>query len=277
MARLRVAVHKFSSCDGCQLAFLNAGEALLALAEAVELVHFAEAGLQDEEARVDVAFVEGSVSTLEEIERLHRIRAQSRYLVALGACAGSGGLQALRNLADGREWLARTYPHPEWLDALPRAVALREHVPVDLELPGCPVSGRAALEAVAAFLWGAPPERPRQKVCLDCRRRGLACVLVSRGEPCLGPVTEAGCGALCPASGRGCYGCYGPAERPATAALAARLRELGLDPEALARLFLSIHSAAPGFREEGLRWRQAACEARLPPAEARDGGGREGS
>jgi len=263
--RLRVAVHKFSSCDGCQLAFLNAGEALLALAERVELVHFLEAGPADEEARVDVAFVEGGVSTREEVERLHRIRDQSRVLVALGACAGSGGLQALRNLADGRGWLARSYPHPEWLDALPEVTSLATHVPVDLELPGCPVSGPAALEAAAAFLRGAPPERPREKVCLECRRRGLACVVVARGEPCLGPVTEAGCGALCPAAGRGCYGCYGPAERPATSALAARLRELGLEPEALARLFLAIHAAAPAFREEGLRWRQAACEARLPP------------
>jgi coenzyme F420-reducing hydrogenase gamma subunit len=243
----RVAVHKFSSCDGCQLAFLNLGEDLLALAERVELVHFAEAGPLDPDTDVDVAFVEGSVSTPEDQTRIQHIRQHSRLLIAIGACATSGGIQALRNGSNRAEWVAQIYSHPEAIDSLERSTPIANHVKVDFELWGCPVSGPQILAVVNALLLGVAPHDNADKVCTECKRRNLTCVMVSHGVACMGPVTRAGCGALCPGLGRDCYGCYGPAENANTDALAAQFSHLGLTPRAIARRFQSINSQAPVF------------------------------
>ena len=245
--RPRVAVHKFSSCDGCQLAFLNLGEDLLALAERVELVHFAEAGPLDPDAEVDLAFVEGSVSTPADLERIQRIRRHSRMLIAIGACATAGGIQALRNGADGAQWIAQIYGRPDAVASLERSTPISSHVAVDFELWGCPVSGPQILAVVNSLLLGVAPRDDADKVCTECKRRNFACVMVSRGIPCMGPVTRAGCGALCPGLGRDCYGCYGPAENANTDALAAQFGRQGLDPPAIARRFRSINSQAPAF------------------------------
>jgi len=247
----RIAVHKFASCDGCQLAFLNAGEDLLILSRLVEIVHFPEAGPLDPEAKVDLAFVEGSVSTPEEAERIRIIRQKSRLLATIGACATAGGLQALRNFADAGQWLADVYATPATVSALDTATPIREHVKVDFELWGCPVNGQQVLHAVRDVLFGVQPAIPDEKICLECKRRGNPCVLVTRSEPCMGPLTRTGCGAICPAMGRGCYACFGPAENPNTAAFANRLEGLGLVPDEVARRFHFITSQAPAFREAG--------------------------
>ena len=247
----RVAVHKFASCDGCQLAFLNLGEDLLTLARMVDIVHFAEAGPVDPEAGVDIAFIEGSVSTPEDLERIRRIRAHSRYLITIGACATAGGVQALRNFADAKEWIAAIYARPEYVQSLATSTPVAQHVKVDLELWGCPVNGRQVLTAVRALLSGVPPWLEKDKVCLECKRSQTVCVLVAQGTPCLGPVTRTGCGALCPRFGRDCYACYGPAENSNTEALARRLEGLGLMPEAVTRRFHFINAAAPPFAAAG--------------------------
>lgn len=243
----RVAVHKFSSCDGCQLAFLNLGEDLLALAERVELVHFAEAGPFDPDAEVDMAFVEGSISAPEDRERIQHIRRHSRLLIAIGACATSGGIQALRNSANGADWVAQIYSHPEAISNLGRSTPIASHVKVDFELWGCPVSGQQILAVVNSLLLGVTPHDNADKVCTECKRRNLTCVMVSHGVACMGPVTRAGCGALCPSLGRDCYGCYGPAENANTDALAAQFSHLGLTPQAIVQRFQSINSQAPVF------------------------------
>jgi coenzyme F420-reducing hydrogenase gamma subunit len=251
MHKPRIAIHKFSSCDGCQLAFLNLGEDLLALFELVDVVHFAEAGPVDEEAEVDIGFVEGSISSSEELARIVRVREHSRYLVTIGACATAGGLQALRNLGAAGEWLASVYATPTFIDTLATVTPVREHVRVDLELWGCPVNARQVLAAIPALLTGVVPPQQRDRVCLECKRQGHMCVMVTRGLPCLGPVTRSGCGALCPGHGRDCYGCYGPSETPATAVLGRRFAGLGLAPGEIARRFLSYNAAAPEFLEAG--------------------------
>jgi len=243
----RVAVHKFSSCDGCQLAFLNLGEDLLTLAGRVDMVHFAEAGPLAPDTDVDVAFVEGSVSTPEDIERIQHIRQHSRLLIAIGACATSGGIQGLRNGADSAEWVAQIYSHPEAITSLARSTPIASHVKVDFELWGCPVSGPQMLAVVNALLLGVAPRDNADKVCTECKRQGYPCVMVTHGIACMGPVTRAGCGALCPSLGRDCYGCYGPAENANTDALAAQFASLGLAPEAIIQRFQSINSQAPVF------------------------------
>ncbi|UCE90669.1 MAG: sulfhydrogenase subunit delta [Pseudomonadota bacterium] len=250
----RIAVHKFTSCDGCQLAFLNAGEDLLALAERVNIVHFAEAGPIDPDAQVDIAFIEGSVSTPDEIERINRIRERSRYLIIIGACATSGGLQALRNLASAPQWLSAVYPDPQHVASLDTSTPISRHVKVDLELWGCPVSTRQIIAALSALLNGVDPTVTNQKLCMECKRDQAVCVMVARGTACLGPVTRSGCGALCPQFERGCYGCYGPSENPNAGALTTRFAGLGLVGDDIARLLLSYHSAAPEFFNTGVRW-----------------------
>ncbi len=251
----KVAVHKFASCDGCQLAFLNLGEDLLTLAQAVDLVHFAEAGPVNPEATVDIAFVEGSVLTPEDAERIRRVRANSRYLVTIGACATAGGLQALRNFVNATDWIASIYAKPEYVQSLATSTPIAQHVKVDLEIWGCPVSGRQVLAAVRSLLSGVAPWLEKDKVCLECKRHQTVCVMVAKGIPCMGPVTRTGCGAICPSVGRDCYACYGPAENCNADSLANRLEGLGLVPEAVARRFHFINAAAPPFAEIGTRYR----------------------
>lgn len=252
----RVAVHKFSSCDGCQLAFLNLGEELLQLSELVDIVHFAEAGMLAAKASVDLAFVEGSISTPHEQERIKQVRANSKYLVTLGACATSGGLQALRNMADGNTWLADIYANPACIPFLPTSMPVAQHVRVDLELWGCPVNSRQVLMAVRDLLFGVAPRQETDKICLECKRNGNVCVLITQAAPCMGPVTRTGCGALCPSVGRACYACFGPAENAECTALGNRFEGFGLLPREIAQRFLFINNGAPEFHAEGVRWQE---------------------
>jgi coenzyme F420-reducing hydrogenase gamma subunit len=246
-----VAVHKFSSCDGCQLAFLNLGEGLLDVMELIDVQHFVEAGAINEHAQVDIAFVEGSISTPDEQERIQAVRRNSRYLITIGACATSGGVQALRNLNDVDAWTASVYASPEYIHSLRTVTPISQHVRVDLELWGCPVTSHQVLAAIRALLFGVAPVQDHDKVCLECKRQQSICTLITKGAPCMGAVTRTGCGALCPSFGRDCYACYGPAEASNTAALAQRLEGLGLPKDAVARRFLFINNAAPAFAEAG--------------------------
>ncbi len=252
----KVAVHKFASCDGCQLAFLTAGEALLTLAEQVELVHFAEAGPMNPEAEVDIAFIEGSICTPHDEERIRLVRNNSKYLITIGACATAGGLQALRNLADGEQWLTEIYATPEYVNSLATSTPISQHVNVDLELWGCPVNVQQVMNAIRSLLHGAEPAVERDKVCMECKRKQTVCVMVTRGEPCMGPVTRTGCGAICPTLGRDCYACYGPAENINTESLGQEFRELGLLPSTIGRRFHFINSGVEPFTQAGLRWKQ---------------------
>jgi coenzyme F420-reducing hydrogenase gamma subunit len=253
MARPKLAVWKFASCDGCQLSLLDCEDALLALTERVEIAHFLEASSRVLPGPYDLSLVEGSITTPEQAQRIRAIRAESRLLVAIGACATAGGIQALRNFADESAFRRAVYLRPDWIDTLPTATPVSAHVPVDLELGGCPVSKDQLLELVSALLAGRKPRLARETQCAGCKRAGTVCVMVAAGTPCLGPVTRAGCGNLCPAMGRGCYGCFGPVEEAETAALAARLRALGLDGRQMRDLFRSFCSAAPAFEAESRR------------------------
>ena len=255
MNKTTVAVHKFSSCDGCQLALLNLGEPLLLLNQLIEIKHFAEAGPLDEEAKVDIAIVEGSISTSKDSERLQKIRDNSTYLITIGACATSGGIQALRNMASTNEWIADIYARPSLIDSLDNSTAIKDQVKVDLELWGCPINQQQILTAIRALLFGVLPKEENDKVCMECKRLQNVCVMVAKNEPCMGPVTRTGCGALCPRVGRDCYGCYGPAENTNTQAMANRLQGLGLLDDEVAKRFLFIHSATEQFHKEGQRWK----------------------
>ena len=249
--RPRLAVWKFASCDGCQLSLLDCEDELLAVAEAVEIAYFPEATRAEAPGPYDLSLVEGSITTPDDAARIRRVRAESRHLVTIGACATAGGIQALRNFADIEEFRAIVYARPEEIATLATSTPIAAHVPVDFELRGCPIDKGQLLEVVAAFLAGRRPQTPTHSVCMDCKARGAPCVMVARGVPCLGPATQAGCGAICPAYGRGCYGCFGPMERPNMAALTAEWRRLGAASGEIKRVLRGFNADAPAFREEG--------------------------
>lgn len=249
----RLAVFKFASCDGCQLQLLDACGRLLELADRVEIAQFLEASSRVEPGPYDVGLVEGSISTAEDRERIHEVRRQCRFLVTIGACATSGGIQALRNWGHLEEYVGAVYASPTTIDALATSTAIAEHVPVDFELRGCPIDPGQLLDLITSLLIGRRPRVPAESVCAECKRRETVCVAVAQGIPCLGPVTQAGCDALCPAHDRECFGCYGPAEVTNLVSLTTFSQQQGTSAESLSRLVRGINGYAPAFREESER------------------------
>lgn len=247
MGRPSLAVWKFTSCDGCQLAILHLEDELLEIAGAVEITHFTEATRARSDGPYDISIVEGSISTPEEIERIHRIRADSGLLIAIGACANAGGIQALRNLADLRDYEAAVYASPEQISALETSTPIAAHVDVDFELQGCPPDSGQLLRVLGAFLAGAKPPISSQSVCMECKARNNVCVMVAHGTPCLGPVTHAGCGAICPSFDRGCYGCFGPMETPNADSLSGWWQRLGVERGDLIAAYRHINAGAEPF------------------------------
>ena len=249
--RPRLGVFKLASCDGCQLTLLDCEDELLVVAGAVDIVHFPEASSKlAADGPFDVVLVEGSVSTPEQLEEIRHIRACTTQLVSIGACATSGGIQALRNFADHEEFVHIVYARPEYIRSLATSTPVADYVAVDFELRGCPIDRGQLLELLGALLAGRKPNIPNESVCMECKRRGVVCVVVSRGQACLGPVTHAGCGALCPAFDRGCYGCFGPRERPNVRSLVEHLEGEGHARRELHRSLRMFTGYAPEFRQE---------------------------
>ena len=245
----RIAVFKFASCDGCQLSLLDAEDELLSVAGAVEIAYFPEGSRSMRKGPYDLALVEGSITTHQDAERIQQVRRQAKTLITIGACATSGGIQALRNWQDVGEFIRLVYPTPQFISTLKSSTAIAGHVPVDFELRGCPINKHQLIEVISATLAGRKPNIPTCSVCLECKRKGNVCVVVARGIPCLGPVTQAGCGALCPAYDRGCYGCYGPMETPNTASLTGQFRILGQTAPEISRAFRGFNAWAWQFRK----------------------------
>ncbi len=251
--RPKLAVWKFASCDGCQLSLLDLEDELLPLVGQVEIAHFLEATRAISEGPYDLSLVEGSITTARDAERIKRVRQQSKALVTIGACATSGGIQALRNFRDVKEFIAAVYARPNYIDTLTTSTSIAEHVAVDFELRGCPVNKHQLLEVVIAFLFGRKPMIAGHSVCMECKMRGNVCVTVACGTPCLGPVTQAGCGAICPAYNRGCYGCYGPQDTPAMTAMTKVLKAHNMGSKDIRRILRTFNANATPFREESQR------------------------
>jgi coenzyme F420-reducing hydrogenase gamma subunit len=254
----KLAVWKFASCDGCQLSLLDCEDELLQLAGEIEIAYFLEASRAVVKGPYDLSLVEGSITTPHDAERIQKIRRQSRFLMTIGACATAGGIQALRNFQNVREFTQIVYARPEYIETLETSTPIAEHVPVDFELRGCPISKHQLLEVITAFLHKRRPNVPTYSVCVECKRRGTVCVMVAHGTPCLGPITQAGCGAICPAYHRGCYACFGPKETPNPASLIRRWQEcLGVSERDVIRTLRTFNAYAEGFREASEHHAQA--------------------
>jgi len=246
----KLAVWKFASCDGCQLSLLDCEEELLAIAGNITIANFPEASRAIIKGPYDISLVEGSITTSHDAERIHGIRRSSKLLITIGACATAGGIQALRNFKDVKDFVKTVYAHPEYIETLGKSTAISDHVSVDFELRGCPINKYQLVEIVSAYLNGRKPNIPTYSVCMECKRRGTVCVMVSGGQACLGPVTQAGCGALCPSYSRACFACFGPKETPNTASLAYRFEELGTSRDDVVRAFRSFNAYAEPFRKQ---------------------------
>lgn len=246
----KLAVWKFSSCDGCQLSILDCEDELLSLAGDVAVSYFLEASSAVTRGPYDISLVEGSITTANDVERIQRVRQESKLLVVIGACATAGGIQALRNFKDVKEFVSAVYAKPEYIETLSQSTPISEHVQVDLELRGCPINKTQLLEVINATLNERKPNIPTDSVCMECKLRGTVCVMVAHGTPCLGPVTQAGCGAICPSYNRGCYACFGPKETPNTGSLSHWLAHLNMEDEDLMRAFRTFNAYAEPFRKE---------------------------
>ena len=261
-SRPTLAVWKFASCDGCHLSLLDLEDELLAVGEQLHIAYFTEASSATVGGPYDISLVEGSITTPHDAQRIREVRASSRALITIGACATAGGIQALRNFADVDEFVRIVYASPDYISTLAHSSPISAHVPVDFELRGCPINKYQLLEVISAHLAHRRARVPAHSVCMECKRRGTVCVMVARGTACLGPVTHAGCGALCPAYDRGCYGCYGPKETPNTASLDAAS---GLTDPDLVRIYRTFNAGAAEFRAAS-----RAHERRTPESETHD-------
>lgn len=248
-ARPRLAVWKFASCDGCQLSLLDAEDYLLEVAGAIDIAYFPEASRDYQPGPYDVSLVEGSITTAHDRDRIRDIRDESDMLITIGACATAGGIQALKNFADVDEFIRIVYANPDFIETLAESTAIADHVEVDFELRGCPINKMQLVELVSALISGRRPNVPTYSVCVECKLRGNQCVMVADGTPCLGPVTQAGCNAICPAYDRGCYGCFGPMESPNVRSLESWWSDLGIDRPEWIRTLRTFNANAPAFRD----------------------------
>lgn len=246
----KLAVWKFASCDGCQLSLLDCEDELLTIAGEIKIAHFQEASKAIVKGPYDISLVEGSITTPADVERIKQVRNNSKYLVTIGACATSGGIQALRNFKDVNDFISIVYATPAYIETLHKSTPISQHVTVDFELRGCPINKYQLLELITSFLNQKKPNIPAYSVCVECKKRNTVCIMVARGTPCLGPVTQAGCGAICPAYHRGCYGCFGPKETPNTGSISNQWAELGMDENGIMRAFRRFNAFADAFRKE---------------------------
>ncbi len=249
----RLAVFKFASCDGCQLSLLDAEDELLEICGIVDIAYFLEATSRIQDGPYDVTLVEGSITTPHDEQRIQEVRRQSKFLITTGACGTAGGVQALRNWGDINAFTQAVYASPEYISTLSTSTAIADHVPVDFELRGCPINQYQLIEVLQSLVAGRKPRTKTHSVCMDCKQRGNVCLPVATGEPCLGPVTQSGCGAICPTFNRGCYGCYGPAQQVHVQSLTDQLMSNGAPPQQLVQLLRNFNSAAEPFQTESDR------------------------
>lgn len=253
----KLAVWKFASCDGCQLSLLDCEDELLAIAEILQIGLFPEASKVKSEGPYDISLVEGSISTELDRARIQEVRKLSKVLITIGACATAGGIQALRNFANHHDYMQLVYARPEYISSLSTSTPISKHVHVDYELQGCPINKYQLVEVLTSFIRGKRPAISSSSVCTECKSKGNICVTVAYGTPCLGPVTHAGCGAICPSYRRGCYGCYGPKETANPLALTRWWeKELKTEAQSIKHLLSNFNCAAEAFQRASEHYEQ---------------------
>lgn len=249
MSKPKVAVFKFASCSGCQQVFINCEDELLDIVGAVDIVYFPEAKRDNLEGPYDIGFVEGAITTPHDVDRILEVRKQCTTLVAMGACACTGGLPSLKNWKR-LPWIkGEVYPNAEWIHTLDTAYGISAYVCPDAYLKGCPPNKDELLELVVSALMGKSPNLRAHAVCVECKLKENVCLLTYDKQPCLGPVTNAGCGATCPSNGRACYGCYGPSDDANVVSMGEVFEGLGIPRSAIVRRFRFFAGAQEPFKK----------------------------
>lgn len=224
--RPKVAFFDFTGCEGCQLTVIDALQTHPELLEVVDIVEFREA-MSEKADTYDIAFIEGSCARESDEARLREIRQKAALVVALGACAHLGGINAIRN-SQNLDYIRRyVYGEHAELFAAYAARPIAEIISVDAVLPGCPIDRDEFIQVVTILLQGRIPKPPDFAVCIECKLQENVCVY-QRGQVCLGPVTIAGCRAICPTYGVGCDGCRGFIPYPQIESMRQVMRDYGL-------------------------------------------------
>ena len=246
----RLAVFKMSSCDGCQLSLLDAEDELLAVLGEIELAYFPEASSKMQKGPYDIGLVEGSITTPQNVEEIRQIRKSCKHLITIGACATAGGIQALRNWKDVKEFTRIVYASPEYISTLDRSMPVSAYVHVDYELWGCPINKYQLLELISALLNKRKPNISSHSVCIECKLKGNVCIMVAKGIACMGPVTHAGCGAICPSYNRGCYACYGPNDSANAPSMTNWFKKIDVPVYDIIMKYRTFNSYTVPFRKE---------------------------
>jgi len=246
--KVRISFHDFTCCEGCQLQVLALEDELLAILGVVEIVQFREA-IDDRQWDCDIAFVEGAFTRESDRPRLEKIRKHAKLVVALGACATTGGLNVLKNYRGIEASMRKVYGDAAAKYETSPAQPIEAAIKVDLKLHGCPIHKAEFLEAVKSVLAGRKPQIPDYPVCVECKLKENVC-LYHKGQYCLGVVARAGCGAWCPSYGGRCYACRGLISDPNHKAAKDVLNEFGLSVEEVMgefRLFNGVSDVAKEF------------------------------
>jgi coenzyme F420-reducing hydrogenase gamma subunit len=244
----KIAVYKMSSCAGCQLELLNLEPVLLDVVNAVNLSYFVMAKRDNSPGPYQIGLVEGAITCGEEIEKLKRAREDCAVLVALGSCACYGGLPSIKNWASQKEVEGRVYDNLTVIHST-TAYGIDYYVEVDAYLKGCPVNKEELVEFIKSFLLGIKPHLRPHSVCVECKLHENICVAVTERKPCMGPVTTAGCGALCPSNHKPCDGCRGPADDTNAKSLAETFADYGLNKNDIKRKFHKYAGMTPEFNK----------------------------
>jgi len=230
MAKPKIAIFDFACCEGCQLQIVNLEEEILSLLGVADVVEWREA-MSEKSDEYDIAIIEGSITRMEDEEKIKVIRGKAKVLIALGACAVTGGINKLKNNFDDFEEVkkcvyGRAAGKPHLRTAVTKAVG--EVVQVDYAVPGCPIDGKEFTYIVRSLLLGKTPEIPDYPVCVECKANGNPC-LWQYDQVCLGPIIRAGCGARCPSNGFRCFGCRGYVDTPNVDAAKDVINRFGLN------------------------------------------------
>jgi len=258
MRKPRVGIFKYTGCAGCQFQIIHFIERLNEVLGAIDIVYGKmETDSDAEEGPFDIALIEGAITEAEQADQLKKVRRNSKYLVPIGSCAVNGGIPAIKNMTPELEVEARVYEDISPVHSM-KAHAIGEYVVVDAVLRGCPAGERDLYELVTSLLLDKKPNMVEHCVCVECKMKGNPCILLTENQPCMGPVTNGGCGAMCPSNGRACYGCWGPMYNANSTALAVKFEQMGLPPDEIIRRFsmfgyptFEFHKVAGGVGGSG--------------------------
>lgn len=245
----KIAIFKFTGCAGCQLEFLHLEEIFLDLLELFDISYWVMVKRDNDETEWDISLVEGGISTPEEIEEIKQIRMKTKFLVAFGDCAIGGCIPSIRNWIPQLDAESQVYRDTSVIQST-KVFGVGEYVKVDAILKGCPAHRDTIVELLKSALLEIRPRLRQHAVCVECKFRDNVCLITSKKMACMGPVTSAGCGAICPSLGRECEGCFGPMSDPNASALASIFKDLGFNEKDIKRKFRKYAGMSPEFRKE---------------------------